>query len=207
MTDLALDVAKIDFDKGGGLATVVVQDARTDAVLMVAYANREAVERTLATRQLHFYSRSRARLWLKGESSGNVLDVERLTLDCDGDTILAHCRPRGPACHTGARTCFGEPHSGDAIRGLQAVVEARAGAMESGGASEASYTVKLLGDRNLRLKKLGEEMAELVVALADGDRARATQEAADVVYHLTVALRAAGVTMDEVREALRSRAK
>ncbi len=211
---LSLDLDRLDFDKGGGLVSVVVQDSITDAVLMVAYADREALQRTLETREMHFHSRSRGRLWRKGESSGNVLRVVELSADCDGDTVLARCSPAGPTCHTGAPTCFGEPVSGDALRALSAVVAARASAMQRAPVAEGagdpaarpSYTQRLLADRNLRLKKLGEEVAELIVAIADEDRPRAAEEGADVIYHLVVALQAAGVSFDEVRAVLAKRA-
>ena len=199
-----LDLDAVDFDKGGGLVPVVAQDARTGAVLMVAYADREALERTLATGDMHFRSRRRG-LWKKGETSGNVLRVVGLSLDCDADTVLARVEPHGPACHTGATTCFGEPPI-DAIRALERVVDRRASEPEPS-EGKPSYTKRLLGDRNLRLKKLGEEAAELVVALADQDTERAAEEAADLVYHVMVALRGAGVSFDAVRAVLDRRAR
>lgn len=200
---VTLDVASLDFEKGGGLVTVVVQDARTDALLMVAFADREAIDRTLETGLMHFHSRSRGRLWKKGESSGNVLRVVELIADCDKDAVLARCDPTGPTCHSGARTCFGDRAPSDPIRALEQVVAARAAAPPG---DSASYTRKLLDDRNLRLKKLGEETAELLVALADGDRPRSAEEAADLLYHLVVALRAADLDLDAVREVLKQRA-
>ena len=190
----------LDFEKNGGWVTVVAQDGTTGAVLMVARADREAIDRTLATGEMHYHSRRRG-LWRKGETSGNVQRVVSLVADCDGDTILARVSPAGPTCHRGTGTCFGEGE-GDALSELARTIEARAGAAEE---SVRSYTQRLLSDRNLRLKKLGEETTELVVALADGDRERATEEGADVVYHVMVALRAAGVTMDDVRRVLERR--
>jgi phosphoribosyl-ATP pyrophosphohydrolase/phosphoribosyl-AMP cyclohydrolase len=213
-TGLAFDGTRLDFDKGGGLVTVVVQHARTDAVLMIAHADREALERTMATGEMHFHSRTRRGLWRKGETSGNVLRVVSLTLDCDGDAILARCEPAGPTCHTGSPSCFGDPRSGDALRALERVVAERAEVLtELHGddtlatrTTKTTYTQRLLLDRNLRLKKLGEEVTELVVALADGERGRAAEEAGDVLYHLVVALRAAGIELDEVRAVLHGRA-
>lgn len=190
----------LNFDKGGGFVTVVAQDAATGAVLMVALGNREALERTIATGEMHYFSRRRG-LWRKGETSGNTQRMISLTPDCDGDTVLALVEPRGPACHTGAVTCFDDA-GGDALSALDRTITARA----ESGAPETSYTRRLLADRNLRLKKLGEEMAELVTACADGDRERATEEAADVVYHTLVALRALGVGLDAVRHVLMQRA-
>ena len=195
----------LDFEKGGGRVTVVTRDARTGAVLMVAHADREAMARTEATGEMHYTSRTRG-LWRKGETSGNVQKVVRLTPDCDSDAVLADVVPAGPACHTGTVSCFLEPgEASGAFARLDAVVRAREAAGE--GESEGSYTRKLLADRNLRLKKLGEEMAELVLACADADRERATEEAADVVYHLTVALRALGVGLGDLGTALDRRAR
>lgn len=193
-------VDTLDFDKGGGLVTIVAQDAATGAVLMVAMGNREAVERTVATGEMHYFSRRRG-LWRKGETSGHTQRVVSLTPDCDGDTVLALVEPRGPACHTGAVTCF-EGAGGDALSTLDRTIAERA----AGGGTEASYTRRLLADRNVRLKKLGEEMAELITACADDDQHRATEEAADVVYHTMVALRALGVGIDDVRRVLERRA-
>jgi phosphoribosyl-ATP pyrophosphohydrolase/phosphoribosyl-AMP cyclohydrolase len=189
----------LDFEKGGGLVTVVAQDSVTGGVLMVALSNREAMERTLATGDMHYFSRRRG-LWHKGATSGNTQRVVSLTADCDGDTVLALVEPRGPACHTGAVSCFNGA-GGDALSTLDRTLAERAAGGHAG-----SYTRRLLADRNLRLKKLGEEMAELVTACADGDRDRATEEAADVVYHTLVALRALGVGVNDVRRALERRA-
>jgi phosphoribosyl-ATP pyrophosphohydrolase/phosphoribosyl-AMP cyclohydrolase len=198
-----LDLTTLDFEKGNGLVTVVAQDATTGAVLMVAHADREALERTLATGEMHYRSRSRG-LWHKGATSGNVQRVVALAADCDGDAVLARVAPAGPACHTGAVTCFGAP-TGDALSTLDATLAARAADAPPG--APPSYTQRLLADRNLRLKKLGEEMAELVTACADGDRARAAEEGADVMYHALVALRAVGVTLDDVRVVLAGRTR
>jgi phosphoribosyl-AMP cyclohydrolase / phosphoribosyl-ATP pyrophosphohydrolase len=192
----------LDFQRGGGRVTVVTRDAHTGAVLMVAHADAEAVAETVRTGWMHYRSRTRG-LWKKGETSGNLQRVLRLTADCDRDALLADVEPAGPACHTGAPSCFGEAgRPGTGFSNLDAVVRERA----SGAVSPASYTQKLLGDRNLRLKKLGEEMAEFVTACADADAERAVQEAADVVYHLTVALRALDVGLEEVQAVLRARA-
>ena len=200
MTPPLLDLDALDFTKGQGLVTVVAQDARTGALLMVAHADRGALEHTLATGEMHYRSRSRG-LWHKGATSGNVQRVVSLHLDCDADAVLARVIPAGPACHTGAVSCFGAAALGaDALGVLDATIASRAAAAESVG-----YTGKLLGDRNLRLKKLGEEAAELVTACADGDLARATEETADLVYHALVALRAVGGTLEGVRGVLAAR--
>jgi len=197
---LNLDV--LNFEKGSGLVSVVTQHARTGQVLMQAFANRDALERTLATGEMHYHSRTRG-LWHKGASSGNTQQVISLTADCDGDTVLARVIPAGPACHTGAVTCFGDV-AADTLSELDAMIDSRSVLPPS---DTVSYTARLLGDRNLRLKKIGEESSEFVTACADGDAARATEEAADLLYHMLVALHAAGGSLDGVRSELRARTK
>jgi phosphoribosyl-ATP pyrophosphohydrolase/phosphoribosyl-AMP cyclohydrolase len=200
---LTFDLGALDFAKGNGLVTVVVQDDATDVVLMVAHADREALERTLATGEMHFHSRSRG-LWHKGATSGNTQRVVSLAPDCDGDALLARVRPAGPACHTGATSCFGAVETSlDSLSALDSVIAERASA--AGGANDTSYTRRLLADRNLRLKKLGEEAAELVLACADDDRARGVAEAADLVYHTLVALRALGAGLGDLEAELSRR--
>lgn len=211
-----IDLAALDFEKQNGLVTVVAQDARSGAVLMVAHADREALERTIATGEMHYRSRTRG-LWHKGATSGNTQRVVSLTPDCDGDALLARVVPAGPACHTGTVSCFGEVAlAADALGALDATLASRAatasgeGAAQDGGAGAGnatpSYTQRLLNSRNLRLKKLGEEAAELVLACADGDARRAVEEGVDVIYHTLVALRAMGVTLADVRSEVARRA-
>jgi len=195
------DLDTLDFAKGGGLVTIVAQDAGSGAVLMVAHADRVALTRTLETGEMHYHSRTRG-LWHKGATSGNTQSVVSLTADCDGDALLARVKPAGPACHTGAATCFGtEPAIRDALDQLDTTIRARAADDTNG----ASYTRRLLSDRNLRLKKLGEESAELAVACADGDRHRAVEEAADLFYHALVALLPLGAGLEDVRGVLAGR--
>ncbi len=191
----------LDFAKGDGLVTVVAQDAVTGAVLMVAHMDREAFDQTVATGEMHYRSRTRG-LWHKGATSGNTQRVVSLTQDCDGDAILARVNPAGPACHNGTVSCFDGIDTGDALTALASVIESRV----YGSQHEPGYTRRLLDDRNLRLKKLGEETAELLVSLADGDSGRACEEGADLMYHVLVALRAEGVTLDDVRRVLAKRA-
>jgi phosphoribosyl-AMP cyclohydrolase / phosphoribosyl-ATP pyrophosphohydrolase len=183
--------------------TIVTQDATTGRVLMVAGADDEALERTRATGEMHYTSRKRG-LWHKGATSGNRQRVVSLTPDCDGDAILARVDPLGPACHTGAVSCFDAPPP-DALSALDATIAARVIDAAETDATPISYTRRLLADRNLRLKKLGEEAAELAVACADGNAERAIEEAADVLYHSLVALRALGVGLDDVRRAIERR--
>lgn len=196
-----LDLNQLDFTKSGGLVTVIAQDSQTGVLLMVAHADREALERTIATGEMHYRSRTRG-LWHKGATSGNVQRVVSLSADCDGDAVLARVNSAGPACHTGARSCFGDAAlQPDALAVVDAIIADRAASCDV----SASYTRRLLDDRNLRLKKLGEEVAELVTACADGDADRAREETADLVYHTLVALRAAGGTLADVQKVLAER--
>ena len=200
---VAFDIDQLDFTKSGGLVTVVTQDVATGAVLMVAHADREALEHTLRTGEMHYRSRSRG-LWHKGGTSGNVQRVLSLTADCDADAVLARVVPAGPACHNGTTSCFREDAlQADVFATLDATISAR---MRSTDNPSTSYTQRLLGDRNLRLKKLGEEAVELATACVDGDIERATEETADLLYHALVALRAVGGSLHGVRAVLSSRA-
>ena len=196
-----LDLNQLDFSKSGGLVTVVTQDSLTGVLLMVAHADRPALEHTIATGEMHYHSRTRG-LWHKGATSGNVQRVVSLSADCDGDAVLARVVSSGPACHTGARSCFGDDAlRPDALASVDAVIAERALVAQA----TASYTRRLLDDRNLRLKKIGEEAAELVTACADGDIERAREETADLVYHALVALRAVGGTLADVERVLADR--
>lgn len=198
-----IDIDKLDFGKGGGLVTVVTQDARTGVLLMVAHADRLAMEKTIETGEMHYHSRRRG-LWHKGETSGNTQRLVSLTTDCDSDAILARVDQSGPACHEGSMSCFGKGGiTPTALSELDAVIESRASGTDG---NSPGYTVKLLNDRNLRLKKLGEEAAEFVIACADGDRKAAVEEAADLVYHTLVALRSVGSGLADVEAVLARRA-
>ncbi len=198
-----IDIAKLDFSKGNGLVTVVAQDSQSGALLMVAHADRDALERTIATGEMHYRSRTRG-LWHKGETSGNVQRVVSLTADCDGDAVLARVIPAGPACHTGTQSCFGDDAlAATPLGALDSTISKRAAT--EGAPAPKSYTRRLLDDRNLRLKKIGEEAAELVTACADGDLERACEETADVIYHALVALRAVGGSLADVEVVLTRR--
>ena len=198
-----MDLDQLRFDADKGTVVVVAQDAVSGQVLMVANADREALELTLQTGEMHYRSRSRG-LWRKGETSGNVQQVVSIAADCDGDTVLARVISAGPACHTGAASCFDDSRSvASAWSGLAQVIAARRAEPET---HSQSYTKKLLADRNLRLKKIGEETGELIAALADGDPNRSAEEAADLVYHVAVALEAAGASLDDVALTLFDRA-
>ncbi|MGH7475947.1 MAG: bifunctional phosphoribosyl-AMP cyclohydrolase/phosphoribosyl-ATP diphosphatase HisIE [Longimicrobiales bacterium] len=195
--ETAAQLESLDFARGGGLVPVIAQHAHTGEVLMLGYASREALECSLASGELWLYSRSRNTLWKKGETSGHVLRLHRLAADCDGDTVLAHALPAGPTCHTGRRSCFDAPPT---LRALADLLERRVA-----GGPAGSYTVRLLEDENLRLKKLGEEAIELAMACARGDAQRAAEEAADLFYHALVACRGAGADLDLILETLASR--
>jgi len=196
-----IDLDSLNFTKGAGVVTVVTQDADTGVVLMVAAADRAALEQTLTTGEMHYTSRTRG-LWHKGETSGNRQRVVSLTGDCDGDAVLARVRPLGPACHTGARSCFADAAlAADALAVLDRTIAERAVDAASG----TGYTRQLLLDRNLRLKKIGEEAAELIMACADADVARVVAEASDLVYHVLVAMHAAGVEWPAVARELGAR--
>ena len=182
---------EIRFDEQG-LVPVVIQDWTSGEVLTLAYANAEAIDRTRETGELHLYSRSRGELWHKGATSGNVQRVKALRLDCDGDALLALVEPAGPACHTGERTCFhhGElepPAPHEALPALERTLRDRAQHRPAG-----SYTVKLLDDPPLIGEKVMEEAEEVARAAREETDDRVDEEAADVLYHLAVLLRARG---------------
>ncbi|WP_133480109.1 bifunctional phosphoribosyl-AMP cyclohydrolase/phosphoribosyl-ATP diphosphatase HisIE, partial [Cognatilysobacter segetis] len=186
MTDpIVFDAAAIDWAKQDGLLAAVVQDADTLRVLMLGYMDADALAHTLATRQATFYSRSRQRRWTKGETSGNVLDVVDLRLDCDGDTVLVLARPRGPTCHLERESCFPDA-PGDFLAGLDALVARREAERPAG-----SYTTKLFDAGVRRIaQKVGEEGVETALAAVAQDEPALLGEAADLLYHLVVLLRA-----------------
>ncbi|HUL77413.1 MAG TPA: bifunctional phosphoribosyl-AMP cyclohydrolase/phosphoribosyl-ATP diphosphatase HisIE [Vicinamibacteria bacterium] len=186
-----------------GLLPVVVQDRASGDVLMLAWANAEAIARTAETGLAHFWSRSRQALWWKGETSGHTMRVVEARADCDSDTLLLVVVPTGPACHTGTRTCFGEasPTAAGMLEELGRVVAERAGAPP-----EESYTARLLakGPDHV-LKKIGEEATEVVLAARVQSDERLTEEAADLLYHLLVALHQRGLPLARVMDELRKR--
>ena len=201
-----MDDSQIAFDERG-LVPCIVQDWRSGEVLTLAYMNAESLALTRQTGEVHFFSRSRQELWHKGETSGNVQRVRSIRYDCDGDALLAIVEPVGPACHTGERTCF---HRGElepaapyeALPTLERTIAQRADSRPEG-----SYTTTLLADPALAGAKVQEEAEEVVRAVREESDDRVAEEAADVVYHLTVALRALGVGLAEVASALDRRAR
>ena len=182
----------------------VVQDWRTGEVLTVAYMDEEALRRTRESGELWFWSRSRRELWHKGETSGNVQRLRTLRWDCDADALLAQVEPAGPACHTGARTCFHngelEPSPGEALATLERTVADRAAA-----SPDDSYTARLLADAGLHAEKVREEADEVARAAGDESDARVAEEAADVLYHLAVLLAGRGLTLSAAYEVLNER--
>lgn len=192
------------FDKDG-LIPIIAQDERTGDVLMLAWADKAALQETQKTGFLHYHSRSRGALWKKGETSGHVQKLVSLHMDCDADTLLALVHQDGPACHTLAATCFAPPDTPSPrpiIPDLADVIEAR-----RRNPSGKSYTSKLLADKNLRAKKVGEEATELVMALTGEGPERIASEAADLLYHVLVACAAEGVSLQQITEELGRRRK
>ena len=194
-----LDSLKFD---AAGLITTVVQHAHSGEVLMVAWMNRDALALTLQRHRLVFWSRSRQKLWEKGETSGHVLQLVSLAADCDHDTLLARALPAGPVCHTGSATCFGEADSGVGfLARLQHIIAERAS--ES---PESSYTARLLAAGTQRMaQKVGEEGVELALAATTDDRNKIIDEAADLLYHTLVLLRAKGLVLEDVTARLAER--
>jgi phosphoribosyl-ATP pyrophosphohydrolase/phosphoribosyl-AMP cyclohydrolase len=191
------------WEKMDGLLPAVVQDAATGQVLMLGYMNRVALAATLSSRKVTFYSRSKLRLWQKGETSGNVLRLVSVAPDCDNDALLVRADPVGPTCHTGATSCFGweGPDGPGWLAELSKVVAARAA---SGG--EASYTARLLAEGPARIaQKVGEEGVEVALAAVTRDAAGTAEETADLLYHLTVLMQAKGFGWEEVVQVLRTR--
>jgi len=194
---------KIDFKKDGGLVPAVIQDSKSLNVLMVGYMNREAYKKTLKKKRVTFYSRKRKKLWTKGETSGNYLNVEEILTDCDLDTLLIKVRPDGPVCHEGTYSCFGEKVSGGFLYALEEIISERI----DNNASE-SYTNKLFRRGiNKIAQKVGEEAVELVIEAKDEEIDLFKNEAADLIYHLLVLLKAKGTSLSEIEEILAKRHK
>ena len=197
----------IDFSKGGGLVPAVVQDAVTRRVLMLGYMNEEAYKLTLDRGLVTFFSRSRGRIWTKGETSGNFLKVREILVDCDGDTLLVKAIPSGPVCHTGADTCFGEENepselsSSEFLFYLESVIKDR-----RSNPVEGSYTNHLFSrGLNKIAQKVGEEAVELIIESKDDDKELFLGEAADLMYHFLVLLAQKDSTLAEVVEVLKER--
>lgn len=196
----------IDFSKSGGLVPAIIQDANTRQVLMLGYMNREAYEKTLASGRVTFYSRTRQRLWTKGEESGHFLELVDIKVDCDADTLLIQAHPHGPTCHTGTDTCWGETNQGNPLlflTELQDFINKRHEEMPEG-----SYTTSLFKDGiNRMAQKVGEEALEAVIEAVNGSDERLLYEASDMFYHLIVLLTSKGLRIEQVAEELIARHK
>lgn len=200
---MAVDTTTFDWD-GDGLVPAIIQDASTQAVLILAYMNEEALNLTIATGQVHFWSRSRSEIWHKGATSGNTMNVVSLDADCDRDAVLVSVMPAGPACHTGAVSCFGVTARG--IDALWGTISARASELPEG-----SHTADLLrSGTDAAARKVVEEAGEVLIAAKNhqfgGDPKRVISESADLVYHLLVLLAERGLTLASVEQELDNRA-
>ena len=196
---------KLDFEKMGGLIPAIVQDNNTNKVLMLGFMNEEAYEETKETGKVTFFSRTKNRLWMKGETSGNTLQVVSMMVDCDNDTILIKANPAGPVCHTGADTCFGEKNVEDImfLKYLQDFIEQRRQEMP-----ECSYTTSLfLKGVNRMAQKVGEEAVETVIEATNGTEDGFIYEASDLIYHLIVLLTSKGLRLEDLARELKKRHK
>lgn len=192
---------QVDFKKLGGLVPCIVQDAHSSVILMLGFMNAEALEKTIREGRVTFFSRSKQRLWTKGETSGNFLKVVDIISDCDRDTILVKAQPTGPACHTGADTCFNEPNPGWGIPALEKIIVNR-----KDNPKEGSYTTTLFNSgMNKIAQKVGEEAVELVIEAKDDNKDLFLNEAADLLYHYIVLLQAKGFSLRDVESVLKQR--
>jgi phosphoribosyl-ATP pyrophosphohydrolase/phosphoribosyl-AMP cyclohydrolase len=191
-----------DFEKGNGLLPVIIQDFDTNKVLMLGYMNEEALQKTQAEGLVTFFSRSKNRLWTKGESSGNFLKVKQISIDCDEDTLLIKVAPQGPVCHTGTDTCFSEKNEGSAfLFQLESVIKDRKLSL-----NDDSYTASLFKKGiNKIAQKVGEEAVELVIEAKDDNKELFLGEAADLLYHYLVLLSAKDFSLSDVIETLSKR--
>jgi len=192
---------KIDFTKGNGLVPAVIQDNNTLQVLMVGYMNEEALEKTIKDKKVTFFSRSKNRLWTKGETSGNYLFVEEILSDCDKDSLLIRVNPAGPVCHTGSTSCFGDESSKGFIYELEHIINQRIKKN-----TEDSYTNKLFKKGiNKVAQKVGEEAVELIIEAKDDNIELFQNEAADLLYHLLILLKSKNVRFSDIEEVLKKR--
>lgn len=193
----------IDFTKGDGLVPVIIQNALNMQVLMLGYMNEEAFQKTQKEHRVTFFSRSKNRLWTKGETSGNFLDVVSIDLDCDQDTLLIKVNPKGPACHTGATTCFKEESAKGFLYQLEQTINDKIDNDD-----DTSYTNSLYKRGiNKVAQKVGEEAVELVIEAKDDDADLFKNEAADLMYHYLVLLKAKGFTLEDIEQVLEERNK
>ena len=194
---------ELDFQKGQGLIPAIVQDNTTQQVLMLGYMNQEALQKTKDLGQVTFFSRSKNRLWTKGETSGNYLELVSINADCDGDTLLIKARPLGPTCHQGTTSCFPEdqPASWSFLQTLGEVIQSRKKAP-----ADTSYTSSLFqSGLNKIAQKVGEEAVEVVIEASNNDNDKLHQESADLLFHLMVLLEERDTSLEEVLEVLKAR--
>lgn len=201
-----IDKSKLDFDKLNGLIPAVIIDNSTEQVLMLGFMNREALDETLDTGLVTFYSRSRSELWTKGETSGNYLNIVNIKPDCDNDTLLVYCEPTGPTCHTGDYSCFGidkKTNKLEFLNDLFKLIKDRKATLPEG-----SYTTKLfkLGPNRI-IQKVGEEAVETVIAAKNRDKDEITNEVSDLVYHLFVLLAEQDIDLEDIVKNLQNRHK
>lgn len=204
MNNLMLEIENINWDKVNGLIPVIIQDHNTLQVLMLGYMNNEALQQTILTKKVTFYSRTKQRLWVKGETSGNELSVISIVADCDNDTLLIHVQPKGPACHLNNRSCFGTENAPGLgiLAKLEMLIEQRGRDRPSN-----SYVAKLFAEGNSRIaQKIGEEGLELALASVLGVKENIKNEAADLLFHLLVLLRQCRMSLMEVLTELHERA-
>jgi phosphoribosyl-ATP pyrophosphohydrolase/phosphoribosyl-AMP cyclohydrolase len=194
---------KIDFKKNNGLIPAIIQDKITEKVLMLGYMNEQALEKTRSSKKVTFYSRSRQKLWTKGETSGNFLLVDEIHFDCDHDALLIKAKPTGPVCHTGKDTCFSEINkgAGNFLTELELIILDRKKNMPSG-----SYTTRLFTKGlNKIAQKVGEEATEAIIEAIGGNNQQMKEEVADLFYHLLVLLVERGISLREIEEVLARR--
>src|SRR5688572_13430692 len=198
-----IDSTQIDFSKEKGLVPCIIQDAETSIVLMLGFMNEEALNKTILEKKVTFFSRSKQRLWTKGETSGNFFHLVDIIPDCDQDTLLVKVNPTGPACHTGADTCFNEINSGWSLSSLEKVIQDRKSNPKKG-----SYTTTLFeSGMNKIAQKVGEEAVELVIESKDNNKELFLNEASDLMYHYLVLLQAKGYSLADVEAVLKERHK
>ncbi len=201
---IANTTMNIDFEKQGGLVPAIIQDAKTDKVLMLGYMNQEALTKTQAEGVVTFYSRSKERLWTKGETSNNFLHVVEILLDCDQDALLIKVNPAGPTCHTGTDTCWKEtndPGQAGWLNHLKAVIRSR-----KNNPTDKSYTSSLFKKGTNKIaQKVGEEAVELVIEAMDSNDTLFKEEASDLLFHYLVLLEQRGIDFDEIIDVLRAR--
>ncbi|CAM1369550.1 Histidine biosynthesis bifunctional protein HisIE [Tenacibaculum litopenaei] len=191
----------IDFEKGNGLVPVIVQNALSLEVLMLGYMNQEAFDTTVQSNKVTFFSRSKNRLWTKGEESGNFLELQSYKIDCDADTILVQAIPKGPTCHKGTSSCFGEASSKGFLYQLEATITERIATDDSSSYTNSLYKRGI----NKMAQKVGEEAVELVIEAKDDNRDLFVNEAADLLYHFLILLYAKGLSLSDIEAILKSR--